>query len=218
MGRNRFLGSIAHGAVFIDEIATVAQVTDAEIITIGNKVYEFDDAGGVTAGNIAVTIAPDGAGSAAATILNLVAAINANKPTVPVTAYADPLEPNVCRIEADDKGAAGNIVFTTGGLTGISDISGAGLLVDGEDSGTQTLHRGTYTVDDVDIDGGGVQINTGLQTIEDNNFMVQVRGATGTLLGNTDLWTVRANKYIQGVVTGGLPIVAGDVIAWTAWE
>ncbi len=218
MGRYRDLGAIAHGAVFIEEVATAAQVNDGRILTLNDKIYEFDDDAMVTPGNISVTIAVDGVGSAAATILNLVNAINGNQPTVPMVAYVDPINPEVCRIEANDKGAAGNVVFTTTIAEGNSDISGAGNLEDGDNDGTQTLHHGTYLVDDVDIDAGSVQINTGLQTIADSGFAVQVRGSTGVIRANDDFWTVRANKYIQAAIQAGVPLVAGDIISWWAWE
>ncbi|MCJ2530699.1 MAG: hypothetical protein LN413_00055 [Candidatus Thermoplasmatota archaeon] len=212
MGRNRFLGSVAYGSVSIQLFASLA---DADTITILNKTYEVEVSGGVTAGNVSVAKGADAPGF----ISNLVTAINANKPTVPVTAYIDPQGTSVCRIEADDKGAAGNIAFTAS-LTGATNvISGSGTLIDGENSGTQTLHRGTHTVDQLDLDAGSVQINTGLQSVSDDHFFVEIYDSASLLQAiNTDKITVRSSKYIEVDVDGGVNIALNDVVHWQAWE
>ena len=76
MGRVRFFGIKASGAIRMANNTLV----DGETIVIGGKVYEWDDDVAVAPGSVLVTIG----GNVAASIANLIAAINANKPVVPV--------------------------------------------------------------------------------------------------------------------------------------
>lgn len=222
MGRNRFLGQKSIGAVFFSETATLADFLDPETITIGDKTYEADDDASVIAGNIAVdaTGAPDSDTMAD----RLAAAINANQPTVPVVAKKNPagLDTAVTsgvRIEASDKGAAGDIAFTHTMVTGTSSIAAVDdKLVGGENSGTQTLHRGVYTVHAVDILLGGLVLPTGLQTVKPGQFEVQVKSSTGLIKAITDLCTLVDNNKIQMKIDGATNIVEGDVVTWNAWE
>ena len=201
----------------------MADFLDPETITIGDQTYEADDDASVVAGNIAVdaTGAPDSDTMAD----RLVAAINANKPTVPVTAKKNPAALDTAttsgvRIEADNPGAAGNIGFTHTMVTGTSTIASvADKLVGGENPGTQTFHRGSYVVHAADILLGGVLLPTGLQTIKAGQFEVQVRSATGLLKGGlTDLVTIVDNNKLQVDIDPAVSIVAGDRITWNAWE
>lgn len=222
MGRNRFLGQKSIGAIFFSETTTVADVVDAEVVVIGDKTYEYDVAGdGVVAGNILVlaTGSPDSDTLAD----TLVAAINANKPTVPVTAKKNPAALDTAitsgvRIEADNPGAAGNIAFTTTMATGTSKISGSGLLEGGENPGTQTYHRGKVKVSQADIDLGGLVIPTSLQTVKADQFEVQVRSSTGLFKAITDLVSIIDSNKIQVNADGATTILVNDVVVWNAWE
>lgn len=157
MGRMIYRGNVAHGAV---RIGNNAGLVDAEVIVIGDKTYEWDNNASVVAGNVLVTIgatAPD-------SINNLKAAINANKPSIPVSMVNDPIDTAVGRVQADDSGAAGNLVFTTDMVDAINVIDGSGTLRDGENAGTQTMARGQYTVSAIDVSAGNILIPTGLQS------------------------------------------------------
>lgn len=164
MGRQRYFGNRAHGVIFISEAATVADVADGEIITIGNKVYEFDVAGdGVAGSNVLVDAT--GTPTAAALRATLLAAINANKPTIPVTAvvgFAEPALTGCIIVEADAEGDAGNMVFTTTMVTGTSAIDGSGLLQGGENGASQKEWRHNRIVEAEDVLVAGLQFDTGL--------------------------------------------------------
>ena len=89
-------------------VTTGAQPADAETVTIDGITYEFDSGGGVTAGNVAVTIGAD----TDATTTNLAAAITAQNVAgnTTVTASASGSELTlVAGIEG-----AGNLSFTDG--------------------------------------------------------------------------------------------------------
>ncbi len=221
MGRNRFLGLKSFGAIFISETATLADFLDPETVTIGNVTYEADDDASVLPGNIAVdaTGAPDSDTMAD----RLVAAINANKPTVPVTAKKNPavLDDAVTsgvRVEADNPGANGNIGFTETFATGSSKISGVGFLENGENPGTQTYHRGKVKVSQADLDLGGLVFPTGLQTVKPDQFEVQVRSSTGLIKLITDLASIIDSNKIQIKIDGATPILLDDIVVWNAWE
>src|SRR5687768_1378332 len=147
MGLYLYNGSKAYGAT---RIGSHGNLLDGEIITIGNKIFEWDDDAAVTPGRILVDIGAN----AIAAIANLVAAVNLNKPERPVTAHVDPLDTAVARIIADDVGARGNMVFTTTMAHASNIIDAvAGLLKGGEDAITQTLHRNTHIVTALDVAG-----------------------------------------------------------------
>ena len=98
-------------------------VSDGDIVTIGTRVYEFDDA------------------TASAAVTALVTAINGDTSAV-VTAVAG--EPDTVVVTAKDtySGSAGNaIVFTTTGAN--IDVDGDGTLSNGADSLTMAAFRNT---------------------------------------------------------------------------
>src|SRR5687768_11202221 len=103
--RLKFKGNKAVGAIHLS-----GQPADTGIVTIGDKVYEFDSNATFTAGRVQVVIG----GDAAATALALIAAINANKPTIPVTASLDSVNASgqCIRLVADRVGSNGNMVLT----------------------------------------------------------------------------------------------------------
>jgi len=222
VGRNRFLGGKSNGALFLSETATLADVVDGEVFVLDDKTYEFDSNASVIAGNIAIDIT--GAPTSDVLADRIVVAVNANKPTVPIAAKKNPAGLDTAttsgvRFQADNPGAAGNVVFTTTMAQGTSAITGAGLLTGGENPGTQTLHRGTYVVDAVDILLGGCVIPTALQVVEEKLFEVQVRDSNGVVKGDlTDQFSILDNNKIQVDITGAPNIIAGDVLVWNAWE
>jgi hypothetical protein len=207
MARVRYLGGIAQGAVRIGDHANLA---DGETIEIGDKTYEWDNNASVGAGNVTVTIGADAAGD----IVNLRNAINANKPSVPVTAAVDPIDTAVCRINADAQGSAGNLALATDMADADNIISGA-AMTGGENAGTQTVGRGAYTVTALDVAAGSILIPTGLAT--PRFFQLDARSSTGLEKAITSLSVIDGGD-IKVDFDGATNPVAGDVIYWDAWE
>lgn len=208
MGLFQFEGAVGHGAVRIGNHAGLA---DAEKIVIGDKSYEWESAGGVTAGAVAVAIGAN----AAADIQNLVNAINANKPSRPVTAYIDPIDTAVCRFQADDEGDRGNLDFTTTMADPANIIDAvAGKMRGGENAGNQKLHRGKYVVSALDVAAGNLMIPTGHQAPK--HMQIDAWSASGLQKALTTLFTFDGTR-IKGDFDGATNPVAGDVIEWQAW-
>lgn len=208
MGRVLYKGNRSYGFVRIGNHAGLA---DGNLIVIGNKTYEWDSGGGVGGGNVAVTIGAN----AAADITNLIAAINANKPSIPVSAYVDPLDTAVARIEADAEGANGNLAFTETMGDAANIISGTGLLEYGENAGHQHTVRGEHVVTTADVTIGNIMISTGLST--PRYFDISFRASTGAFKGVTALVTF-AGTRIRVDQDGATSYAAGDIIRWEAWE
>lgn len=208
MGRFRFSGNRAVGAFRSGDFASLV---NGDYIIIGSKKYEFRTSGSATAGNVQVNVGA----SDALTITAFMAAVNANKPTVPVTAVVDPIDPKVARITADSRGAAGNIVFTAS-LTGAANvISGSGLLQYGESAAEQVLHRGSYVVTAIDVSATSIVIETGLTSPV--HATIESYTSTGAKKTSTALKTISGTKILVDF-TGATDHVAGDVIEWSAWE
>lgn len=207
MGRILFNGGRLIGAV---QIGNNGALADAMLIGIGDKTYEWESGGGVTPGNVAVTIGGDAATSA----LNLKNAINANKPTTPVSASIDPVDSGTVRLEADANGyPAGGVALTTT-MTGANIISGA-VMTGGENEGNISHGRGVHAVTALDVAAGNIMIHTGLQSPA--QFMAQVRSSTGALKACDSLMTI-TGEYIQIDFNAGTDPAAGDEITWDAWS
>lgn len=208
MGRQKFEGTKSQAAVRL-----TANPADGNTITITpvsgtTRIYEFESGGGVTPGNIAVTIG----GTAAITITNLIAAINANKPVPSIIAYADPIDTSVARLEAEFPGAAGNHALAAVG--GNIVLSGA-ALTNGEDSTNQVEARSEYVVTALDVTAGCCMISTGLGS--PRFFQLECRTATGLLKGLTSLCTIDGSR-IKVDTDGATNPAAGDKLTWSAWE
>jgi hypothetical protein len=208
MARVRFKGGKAVGAIHLANNTIV----DGDFFTIGNKVYEFDDNASVTAGRVAITIG----GSAALTRDAIIAAINANKPSKPVTAVIDPKNASGEKINlfADQVGAAGNIVLT-------ENVADAGFTVraatleGGENGGEQTMARGEYTVKTMDVTADNVMIETGLTS--PRFAIVQARSSAGVPKAHTAEISISGSK-IRLNFAGATDLAATDVVTWIAWE
>lgn len=208
MGRTRFLGQKAQGAIRVGDFANLV---DGELIVIGDMRYEWDDNASVSGTSVTVTIGA----SDAASIVNLMAAINANPPSVPVEAVVDPKDAKTARLYANGRGAAGNLVFTTTMTDGDNVISGAGLLQYGENGGNQIIHRGSYVVTAIDVSSANIMIETGLAT--PRFFQVDALSSTGLQKSLTTLWTITGSR-LRGDFDGATDPVAGDVINWQSHE
>lgn len=207
MGRILFNGGRLIGAV---QIGNNGALADAMLVTIGDKTYEWDNGGGVTPGNVAVTIGGDAATSA----VNLKNAINANKPTTPVTASIDPVNTGTVRLEADANGyPAGGVALTTT-MTGANIISGA-VMTGGENEGNISHARGKHTVTALDVAAGNIMIHTGL--VSPDVFLAQCRTAAGAQRFIDSLVTING-EYLQIDFNAGTDPVAGNVIHWDVWS
>ncbi len=215
MGRTRFFGSLAQASI---RIGNFAGLLDAETISIGNlapsqggKTYEWDNNVSVLPGNILVTIGASGALSAIA----LRDAINANKPAPGVTAFIDPKDSLVVRIEADARGALGNMALVETMVDAANTVSGATLL-GGENALNQVLARGEYIVTAEDVLAGNVMIGSGLPSTA-RFSQVDVLTSTGVVKfwdGTSSISGTRLR--LDG--TGAVNFVAGDKVSWVLWE
>jgi len=207
MGRILFNGGRLIGAV---QIGNNGALADAMLITIGDKTYEWESAGGVTPGNVEVTIGGDAATSA----LNLRNAINSNKPTTPVTAAIDPIDSATVRLEADANGYPDGGVALTTTMTGANIISGA-VMTGGENESNISHGRGKHTVTALDVAAGNIRIHTGL--LSPDVFQAQCRTSAGAQRFIDSLVTIDG-EYLQVDFNGGTDPVAGDVIHWDVWS
>jgi uncharacterized protein involved in outer membrane biogenesis len=197
----------AVGAVRIGDHANLA---DGETIVIGDKTYEWDDNATVTPGNVGVTIGADAAGD----IVNLKAAINANKPSVPVSGEIDPKDTAVLRLTADAQGSAGNLAMSKTMADADNIISGA-AMTGGENAGTQTVARGKYEVTALDILADNIVIDTALAT--PRFFQVDVRDTNGVEKAVTCKTSLSGSLLILDF-DGATDPVATDEVFWDAWE
>jgi hypothetical protein len=205
-GRFKFKGSKAVGAIHIS-----AQPADTGIVTIGNKVYEFDSNATFTAGRVQVVIG----GDAEATAEALIAAINANKPAIPVTAEMDSVNASgyCIRLVADRVGANGNMVLTES-ATNLT-VSGSGTMLGGENAGIQTPARGEYIVEDEDILADCIRIPTGLTS---PRFpQASCRTTAGVVKHPTWQMTVDGGDILL-TFAGATDPIAGDIVRWEAYE
>lgn len=207
MGRVRFLGAVAQGAFHLANNTIV----DGETFSIGGKTYEFDDDASVSGTNVLVTIG----GTAALTAAEMVAKINANKPTPGVTASLDPVDSTTVRLKADDRGAAGNLALAETVSDAGFTKSGA-TMTGGENGGTQTPSRGEYVVTAIDVLAGSVVIETGLQTPRFPHLYI--RKADGTFAENLTGVVSISGSQIRHDFAGATDLEAGDIIEWSCWE
>ncbi len=207
MSRVRYFGNHAQGAVRIGDIS---KVVDGKTLTIGSKVYEFDNDAAVTEGNVLVDIK----GTEALQITELIAKVNANKPSVPVTASVDPVDTKTMRLVADAPGDAGNIALSNDVADASFAVSAATLL-GGENAGTQTVARGKYAVTAVDVSSTSIAIETGL--VSPRFATIESYTSIGAKKTSTGLLTVSGTKLLVDF-TGGTDHAAGDLIVWSAWE
>ncbi|MCE5281953.1 MAG: hypothetical protein LLG93_07600 [Deltaproteobacteria bacterium] len=204
-------GSKAQGAV---RVGSNAGLADGELVVIGDKTFEWDNNAAVTPGNILVTIG----GSEAASITNLIAALTANPPSVPVEAHVDAIDNKVARLVATARGALSNVVFTTTMANPANIIAPTGgNLAGGSNPGRRTIARGSHVVTALDVAAGACSIETSLQNAP-TAIQVEVRSAAGLLKAVTSLVTVDAQKRIIVDFDGATNPVAGDVIQYLALE
>lgn len=217
MGRQRYFGNRAHGLIFISEAATVADVVDGEVIVIGNKTYEFDVAGdGVAGGNVLVDAT--GTPTAAALRATLIAAINANKPTIPVSAvvcFTEPALTGCIVIQADAEGDAGLLVFTTTMATGTSAIDGTGLLQGGENGSSQKEWRHCRIVEAEDVLLAGMQFDTGLDSPRFSTAVV--RDTNGVVVAWDGELTI-VGREVRMDNSGSVDFEAAHSVVLECWE
>lgn len=210
-GRILYDGNKAQGAVRIGAYGSLA---DGNTVTIGDKVFEWDNNGSVVAGHILVTIG----GSGAVCATNLKNAINANPPTpYGVEAAIDPVDTSVVNLVADARGTNGNLALASTMANASNSISGA-VMTGGENGSLQKIARGEYTVTSQDVAAGRVVIQSGRAT---PRFpQVECRDSGGKLLELTGDLTVSGEKllYTFDGGSGGVNPSAGDKIEWLVFE
>jgi hypothetical protein len=207
MGRMRYKGNPAQGAIRFGSNTIV----DEEYVSIGGKIYEFDDDAAVTSPHVLVTIG----GSAAATAANLIAAINANKPSPGVTASADPVEAETVRLVADKVGTAGNLALVEAVSDAGITVSGANMT-GGENGGSQKVARGEYVVTALDVLAANVVIETGLAS--PRFIKLYTRKADGTFFETSTGVVTISGSQIRHDFAGGTDLEAGDTLSWEAYE
>lgn len=212
MGRQRFFGNKGHGVIFIGGAAT-HDLADGDIFQIGTKIYEIDElADGVVAGNIAIDTSGDT--TAAQAVATIVGVINANKPSVPVTALAHPGDSDHILITADARAGAGNMVFTAT-FANTSTITGTGLLQFGEDGGSQVESRMDYIAEAEDVTATMIVIETGMNSPRFAD--VTVRTSAGVEVAYNGAVVVSGSQ-IRIDNSGTTDWAAGDVLTVTYWE
>lgn len=176
--------------------------SDGELVVIGDgiatKTFEFESGGGVGAGNIAVTIG----GSAAATLVNLETAIEANL-EITGTIDAGVTDPNLDLLN-DNTGTDGNVEITT---------TGAAILVSGMTGGAEgaiydesTPATGAVVLVGTPLDGDTVTIGDGTDTkvfeFDDN---ASITGDVAVEIGPTDEDT---RDNLEAAIEANLDITA----------
>lgn len=206
MSRVRFFGLKAQGAFALSG----GNAANNDTLTIGDKIFEFQNDAHVTPGHVMV----DCSVSAAATTTNLIAAILANpSATVPIQAYADPVSNVVTRLKGAQRGSAGNVALAKVCANGV--LSGA-AMTNGENGGTQTLHRGAYTVTALDVTATSVVIETGL-TGTPRFASAIIQDSTGKILENVTDTLVVVAGLIKFPQAGATHLAATNVVVWEAW-
>jgi len=208
MGRVRDAGNKSYGSV---RIAAFASLIDGEIITIGDKDFEWDNNAAVTSGNILVTIGA----SDAISIANLRDAINTAYPST-LVAYVDPVDTKVLRIEGFDAGALGALAFTTDMAHASNIIAAvAGILAGSSNDENRARAGGVYTVTALDVLAANIMIPT--------PFSAPVLGSLRVVTSADVPKYFTAKPTISGTrikiaEQGATALVAGDKITWEAWS
>jgi hypothetical protein len=208
-GRVTFRGQKGQGAV---RIGNHGALSDGMTITIGGKVYEWDNNASVVAGHVAVTIG----GNAAADATNLKNAINGDPPSPhSIEAAIDDVDTAVVNLTADAYGEAGNLALATT-MSGANIISAA-AMTGGEQAGNQVVARGAYVVTALDVAAGRVQIETNLTGPRFPQIEVLDGGVPKKLTG---VWTVDGSvlRYTFDGTSGCVDPANADVIDWLAFE
>jgi hypothetical protein len=214
MGRFEYEGGVSVGAV---RIGDHANLNLGEVIVLGDKTFEWDDGGGVGAGNIAVIKG----GNAAADITALKAAIDAaaiggfSAGTL-VETIIDSVDSATLRILGKEPGDRGNLAFTTTMADADNKIAAtANKLSHGENAANKKFQSGAYIVTALDVAAGSILIPTGLTA--PTRRQIDCWSATGLQKSLTTLFTL-VGKNIKGDFDGATDPVAGDEIDWSVWS
>ena len=206
MSRLKYFGRPAQGAIRFGTNTLV----NGDTITIGGRVYEFRTSGSATPPNVQVNVG----GSAALTAVALRDAINANKPTIGVTATIDPVDTAVVRLKADVAGAAGNLALAEAVADAGIIVSGANLT-QGQNGSARNYHFGTYVVTALDVLATNVVIETGLPAAVEF-AQLHIKSATGLFKGTLTGLITKSGAQIRHDFAGATDLVAGDLIEWVA--
>jgi hypothetical protein len=199
MGRARYLGTKSVGALNVGG-APVA----ADAFTLGDRTYTFQVA---AANNLEITIG----GTNADTANNIIAAVNANAPSVGILAEIDPVTNTCVRFSADTPGTAGDIALTEA-VTDAGFTVSAATLTDGQNADFLTLDKGIYVVTALDVAVTSVVIKTSLAAPTLMSY--NVFSATGLFKGTLSNLITISGSDIRHDFTGATDVVAGDLIHW----
>lgn len=206
-GVSRFPGLPASGFIYVP-----ANVADAETVTIGSVVFEFDRAAnGVTAGRIAVTGHADDTPANATDALIL--AINA-RTDLGLTAVD--ISANVIMLVRSSVGTNATALAETMGGSG-NVVSAATLL-----NGAAATNKRVVAVARVptanEVAAGMILLPTGFTP---TNVLVQVRTtSTGAFVAWDGKWLITggANPYVKVDNAGSVDWAATDTVHITAFE
>lgn len=208
MGRVRDAGNKSYGSV---RIADFANLLDGQIITIGEKIFEWDDDAAVDPGNILVEIGVDDAEC----ITNLIDQINAEYPTT-LLAYVDPVDPKTLRIEAKEPGGLGNLVFTTDMADGDNIIAAVGgELAAGAGDENRARASGTYVVTALDVLAENLMIPTPFSAPFLGNLRVVSSADVPKYI--TDKPTISSTR-IKISKNGATNLATGDKVTWEVYS
>ncbi len=207
MGRVRDAGNKSYGSV---RIADFANLLDGEVITIGAKIFEWDDDATVSGSNIAVDIGV----SDAECITNLRDQINAEYPST-LVAYVDPVDTKTLRIEAMEAGGLGNLVFTTTMLDANNIIAAvSGALADGGADENRARASGVYVVTALDVLATSLMIPTPFAAPALGNLRVVSSADVPKYI--TSKPTISGTR-IKITDNGATVLAAGDKVTWEVY-
>lgn len=208
MGRVRDAGNKSYGSV---RIADFASLIDGEIITIGEKIFEWDDNAAVDPGNFPVTIGA----TDAECITNLMDQINAEYPST-LVAYVDPVDTKTLRIEAMEAGGLGNLVFTTDMADADNIIAAvAGELAAGASDENRARASGTYIVTALDVLAENLMIPTPFSAPVLGNLRVVTSADVPKYI--SDKPTISSTR-IKISKNGATNLAADDKVTWEAYS
>jgi len=184
--------SESSGVVGIVEGDYTGQPADTQVWIIGGQAYEADSGGGITGGNIAVTIG----GDADTTYASLVTAIDGGPGNV------DADVPVLGRLRIRTAVSAGGAVQNSGGSVAVSETAanfdwrGANTNQNGRGTASRRRETCRRTIDTLFVAAASARLCEFSWT-PSRVVNVQVRAADGMLINiGSDLWTISGNAVL----------------------
>lgn len=200
--------AISGGSYAVAHVVVGVQPVDAETVTIGADVYEYDDNAVVGAGHIAVLIGAD----VAATRLNLIAAINTSS-TESVVALAGAALSNSVEVLVADK--PHGTPFPTGASITLAETMGnAGNYWTQTTLGSAGYPvKKQFAVDYITMNATNLAHSFVFAfPFTVTTFQYQAFTSAGTLKPNTATLVISSGQIVVTPAAGGTPLVSGDVV------